>query len=115
MRGRAQPLRCMNPRRQALVLIALASLTSLAIAQEKPPASEQTKEFKPPPGFAIKKRGKLVLYCKRDTEIGTRFKTERCYSEDQVRDYVMAQRENKRDIDKIRSTCAAGGDPCVFK
>jgi hypothetical protein len=105
----------MNPRRRALVSIALAFLAPLAIAQERPLANEQTNAFKPPPGFVTKKRGKLVLYCKRDTEIGTRFKTERCYSEDQVRDYVMAQRENKRDIDKVRSTCAAGGDPCVFK
>jgi len=70
-------------------------------------------EFKPPPGFVTKKRGELVLYCIKDTVVGTRFKTERCFSEGQVRDYLAAQQENKRDIDRIRSTCSSGaGDIC---
>ncbi len=78
-------------------------------------AADQTKEFKPPLGFQTKKRGNLTLYCKRETTVGTRFKTEKCYSEDQVRDYIIAQQENKRDIDRIRSTCSSGvsGGPCV--
>jgi hypothetical protein len=73
-------------------------------------AAETKTEFKPPPGFATKKRGKLVLYCKRDTTIGTRFKTESCDDEDQMRDYMLALEENKRDIDRIRNTCS---NPCA--
>lgn len=70
------------------------------------PKAEKTKEFKPPLGFVTKKRGKHVLYCKRDSVVGTRFKTEKCYSEAQMRDYMIAQEENKRDIDRVRSVCS---------
>jgi hypothetical protein len=71
-----------------------------------PAAVEKPKEFKPPPGFVTKKRGKYVLYCKRDSTIGTRFKTEKCYDEAQMRDYLFAQQENKSDIDRVRSVCS---------
>lgn len=78
-------------------------------------AESEEGEFKPPRGFAKKKHGKHVLYCKRESTIGTRFKTEKCYSEEQMRDYVIAQAENKRDIDRVRSTCSnvcACGQAC---
>ena len=75
-------------------------------------ATEDDKQFKPPVGFQTRKRGELTLYCKREATVGTRFKTEKCYSEDQVRDYIIAQQENKRDIDKIRNTCG-GGTACA--
>jgi len=64
------------------------------------------EEFKPPPGFRTKKRGEFVLYCMKDSTVGTRFKTEKCYDEDQMRDYLLALEIQKRDIDRIRSTCA---------
>ncbi len=78
-------------------------------------ANEVGKEFKPPLGFQTKKRGELTLYCKKETTVGTRFKTEKCYSEDQVRDYVLTQQENKRNIDRIRSTCGSGSEACVHQ
>ena len=82
-----------------------ATAASQAAATE---AAAVEKEFKPPVGFIPKKRGALVLYCKKDSTIGTRFQTEKCYSEAQVRDYIIAQQENKRDIDRVRSTCSSG-------
>lgn len=87
-----------------------ATAQDAAVSKDTPAAdpAEQAKdkEFKPPPGFVTKKRGKLVLYCKKDSTIGTRFKTEKCYDEAQVRDYLLVQAEQKRDIDRIRATCA---------
>ena len=90
-------------------------------AQAPPAASadEQTKaataetEFKPPPGFKTKKRGKLVVYCMKDSTVGTRFPTEKWYDEAQMRDYLTAQQENKRDIERVRSTCSTGTEYCV--
>lgn len=84
-------------------------------AKDKPVATEaaaqkEAKEFKPPPGFVTKKHGKFVLYCKREATIGTRFKTEKCYDEQQMRDYMIALEENKVDIDRIRNICS---NPCV--
>ena len=81
-----------------------------AKASEAAPGDE---EFKPPPGFKTKKRGELVLYCMRDSTVGTRFKTEKCYDEAQMRDYLAAQQENKRDIERVRNTCSTGaGEYC---
>lgn len=71
-------------------------------------ADPDTRAFVPPPGFKTKKQGDMTLYCKKDAAVGTRFKTEKCYSEDQVREYLLALEIQKRDIDRIRSTCATG-------
>jgi hypothetical protein len=102
----------------AAVCMSLAALA--AIAQEQPettakaePTAPADEEFKPPPGFKTKKRGELVLYCIRDSTVGTRFKTEKCYDEAQMRDYLAAQQENKRDIERVRNTCSTGaGEYC---
>jgi hypothetical protein len=84
-----------------------------ASADEQPKAAAAEAEFKPPPGFKTKKRGQLVVYCIRDSTVGTRFKTEKCYDEAQMRDYLTAQQENKRDIERVRNTCSTGTDYCV--
>jgi hypothetical protein len=110
-----------------VVLLSLAAQPALAqdspIGDETPAAEQATDKavsepaaaaadakkgepFVPPPGFQTKKRGELVLYCKRDRETGTRFTTEKCYDEEQVREYLLALEIQKRDIDRIRSTCA---------
>lgn len=100
----------------ALNLSAALALAQAPASGDETPAADsgtQETEFKPPLGFVAKKRGALVLYCKKDTTIGTRFKTEMCYSEAQMRDYMVAQQENKRDIDRIRNTCSTGaGEFC---
>ena len=76
-------------------------------------AAAGEEAFKPPPGFKTKKRGEIVLYCMRDSTVGTRFKTEKCYDEAQMRDYLAAQQENKRDIERVRNTCSTGaGEYC---
>ena len=80
-------------------------------------AAEQTNiplEERLPPGFKVKKRGKFTLYCKTETPIGTRFKSETCYDEPNMRAYLLALQENKVDVDRIRNICAnpcACGDP----
>jgi hypothetical protein len=98
-----------------MTLVATTALAGEPAASNQTPAAAGEKEqpFKPPPGFSTKRRGALVLYCKRDSTVGTRFKTEKCYDEAQLRDYMIAQEENKRDIDRVRSTCSTGTDWCV--
>lgn len=81
------------------------AIVSETVAADATDAEKKDEEFKPPPGFQTKKRGKFTLYCIRDSTIGTRFKTERCYDEDQMREYLLAVEIQKRDIDRIRATC----------
>jgi hypothetical protein len=63
-----------------------------------------------PPGFKVKKRGKYTLYCKSDTPLGTRFKSETCYDENNMRAYMLALQENKSDVDRMRNICS---NPCA--
>ena len=100
-------------------LAAAGAIAGESAEEAKPPeatkAAETKTEFTPPPGFVKKERGKFVLYCKRESALGTRFKTESCFDEAQMRDYMLALEENKRDVDRIRSTCSnvcACGQDC---
>jgi hypothetical protein len=63
-----------------------------------------------PPGFKVKKRGKYTLYCKSDTPLGTRFKSETCYDENNMRAYMLALQENKSDVERMRNICS---NPCA--
>jgi hypothetical protein len=82
-----------------------------------PPAAEAVAdktdipiEERLPPGFKVKKRGKFTLFCKTDTPLGTRFKSETCYDEANMRAYMLALEENKSDVDRIRNICS---NPCA--
>jgi hypothetical protein len=104
--------------------MALAQVAASAIGEETPKAADQgkdksetttaaiaedKKEFVPPPGFRAKKRGDKVLYCKQDVTVGTRFKTEKCYDETQVRDLILMREQNNRDFDQRRAICSNPG------
>lgn len=111
---------------RVLTAIAVAMLSAGAWAQEsasaisdETPAAEQStdqaapqaaatkeKEFQPPPGFKRKKFGDKLLYCKKDADIGSRFKTEKCFDEAQMRDFILAQEQSNRDFDRARAVCA---------
>lgn len=69
-------------------------------------AKEKEEEFKPPPGYLKKKRGNKVLYCKKNTETGSRFASEKCYDENQVRDVELMREQNNRDFDQRRAICS---------
>lgn len=68
---------------------------------------EQKKEFKPPPGFREKKVGGKVVYCRKDMSTGTRFKTEQCLDENQIKDYLLAQEQQRAEVDRMRAVCAS--------
>ena len=110
--------------------VALSLIASLAFAEESAignelPAAEQAKdkattaaaaeakavqeEVKPPPGFRAKKRGKMTVYCIQDSTVGTRFKTEKCYDEEQMKAYLLAREQNNRDFDQRRAICSNPG------
>jgi hypothetical protein len=102
--------------------VALAQVAASAIGDETAKAADQGKdktettsvataevkkeEFVPPPGFRAKKRGDKVVYCKQDVTVGTRFKTEKCYDEAQIRDLILMREQNNRDFDQRRAICS---------
>lgn len=86
--------------------VADATKEQTSSAEAAPQKTEIPLAERLPPGFKVKKRGKFTLYCKKDTPLGTRFQSETCYDEDQMRAYMLALQENKSDVDRIRSTCS---------
>ena len=112
-----------------IVSLAATAALGLPLADDTPASAEKKQpaeaevvadkdeiplEERLPPGFKVKKRGKFTLYCKSDTPLGTRFKSETCYDEPNMRAYMLALQENKVDIDRIRNICSnpcACGDP----
>lgn len=105
--------------RALAVIFAMTFWTGLSLAQEtaasdEPPAAdaaredpEAKEELEPPPGFRTKKQGGIVVYCIKDSTVGTRFRTEKCYDREQMKDYLLARDENKRDMDQRRSICTS--------
>lgn len=81
---------------------------SAAAAEAKEP-----EVFTPPPGYKAKKRGKKVVYCKKNLESGTRFASESCYDEAQLKSMEMARQEDQTRFDQVRKVCpsldACGG------
>jgi hypothetical protein len=62
-----------------------------------------------PPGFKPKKRGKYMLYCRKEEVMGTRFPVERCYDEAGIREFIRAQIENQEQVDQMRRICSTAG------
>lgn len=72
-------------------------------------AEDAVEEFKPPPGFRKRTRGKHVVYCRRESVRGTRMEQEKCYDRAGLREMEMIRREDQQKIDQIRrSRCATG-------
>jgi hypothetical protein len=71
-----------------------------AAASEKSTKAEasSTKDlgFELPPGFKAVKRGEIVVYCYKDATVGIRFKTRKCYNEEQLRVYLLAFESQQR-------------------
>lgn len=61
--------------------------------------------FTPPPGYKAKKRGKKVVYCKKNLESGTRFASESCYDEARLKEMEMARQEDQTRFDQVRKVC----------
>ena len=78
-------------------------------AEAETVAAAKEEEFKPPPGYLQKKRGDKVLYCKKNIETGSRFATEKCYDEAQIRDVELMREQNNRDFDQRRAICSNPG------
>jgi len=72
-------------------------------------AARTPGEVEIPPGFKVKKRGDMTVYCTKGRSTGTRFVTETCYDENQLREYVFAREQANRDLNQSRGVCSNPG------
>jgi len=80
-----------------------------AAAVSEPAVEDAVEEFKPPPGFRKRTRGKHVVYCRRESVRGTRMEQEKCYDRAGLREMEMIRREDQQKIDQIRRSRSATG------
>ena len=74
--------------------------------------AKEPVEFKVPAGYRAKKRGKKMVYCKKDMESGTRFAQEHCYDEAQLKALELEREESNVTFEQSRKVCA-GLEPCA--
>lgn len=86
----------------------IADDTPVADAVPKQVVAEAVEktEFKPPNGFQVKTRGGETLYCKKDRATGTRFSTEKCYNEAQLREHMEILEHEMRNLEQMRTYCS---------
>jgi hypothetical protein len=77
------------------------------VAVEAKPDAETTGEFKPPPGFRARKRGEVVVYCRKETALGSRFAAEKCYDQVGLRELRLAELERAEMLERVRA-CTTG-------
>jgi len=82
---------------------------------ESPTAAEARldEKFTPPPGFREKKRGKKTVYCRKNLESGTRFASESCYDEEQLRAIERERELGKTAFDQARRLTCSNPDYCA--
>jgi hypothetical protein len=92
---------------------AAASAASPAPAAEKaaePAATTATadEKYSPPPGFKTKTRKGETVYCRSRAPLGTRIKSEECFSEAQIKEVERAMSTATEDIQQKGRMCTTG-------
>jgi hypothetical protein len=76
-------------------------------AAPAPKAKADDEPFTPPPGWRARQRGKFTIYCRKQSEQGTRLPREVCYDEEGIRAMLLAQREDQERVDQMRRVCSS--------
>ena len=71
--------------------------------------AKEESEFKVPAGFRARKLGERTVYCRKDVTSGSRFSSEKCYTETQLAEAERQKEEARREVGKSRAICSADG------
>jgi hypothetical protein len=108
--------------RLVFLAILLTLVAEIAYAQDAPaPAANAANQEKLADKASdasktqpVATSGNKTVYCTKGSAIGTRFVTETCYDETQMRDYIQAREQNQIDLDRSRAVCATAS-VCSFQ
>jgi len=95
-----------------MLLLPLATALSARADDEVKPAAAakaDEKPFTPPPGWRTKQRGQFTIYCRKQSEQGTRLPKEVCYDEEGIRAMLAAQLDDREKVDQLRRICSSPG------
>jgi hypothetical protein len=91
----------------AATAVAHANAADEPVADKAAAVAGTKKVFTPPDGWRPKKRGQFTVYCRKQSEMGTRLPTEKCYDEQGIRDMLAAQRDDREKVDQMRRICSS--------
>ena len=86
-------------------LIAIAAVPAMA-QESSNPAQAEASEYTPPPGWKTRHRGDKTIYCRKSTEIGSRFPVEKCFSREQLAIELQRIEMSKAEFDRRRRVCS---------
>ncbi|MFZ2508645.1 MAG: hypothetical protein WAW79_09270 [Steroidobacteraceae bacterium] len=67
--------------------------------------AKRDKSFRIPPGYRTKTRGDKTVYCRKAAELGSRFKVEKCFSEEQLKIELERIQMEKEEFERGRRQC----------
>ena len=65
-------------------------------------------EYNPPPGYKTKTRKGETVYCRSRAPLGTRIKSEECFTEAQIKEVERAMATSTEDIQQRGRMCTTG-------
>lgn len=94
--------------------VAAPQAAAAPAAESAPAAQLQTAQaepavYRPPSGYKQKKLGASTVYCKTDTRLGTRFPTEFCFTEDELKQLELGNDAMRLNKQKMSQTCSGAG------
>ena len=81
---------------------------ALPAAEAQRAAATTGEEYDPPPGFKTKKRKGETVYCRSRAPMGTRIKTEECFTQAEIVEVERAMRLNRDDQAQRARMCTKG-------
>jgi hypothetical protein len=66
------------------------------------------ERYNPPPGFKTKTRKGETVYCRSRAQLGTRIKSEECFTEAQIKEVERAMATATEDIQQKGRMCTTG-------
>jgi pyruvate/2-oxoglutarate dehydrogenase complex dihydrolipoamide acyltransferase (E2) component len=70
-------------------------------------AEAEEKEFRPPPGYKLKRERGVEIYCTKMTVLGSRFPKEDCRTEAQLRDLERQKESMRGEMDQKGKICSS--------
>ena len=70
--------------------------------------AQANEKYSPPPGFKTKVRKGETVYCRSRAPLGTRIKSEECFSEAEIKEVERAMATSSEDIQQRGRMCNKG-------
>ena len=82
--------------------------TAAEAANAQATTAKSDERYKPPPGFKTKVRKGETVYCRSRAPLGTRIKSEECFTEAQIKEVERAMAISTEDIQQRGRMCTTG-------